>query len=105
MKCGAAQCFEKEQGRVLRRPGSEAALAEEIFIIEAKFFEAGASYVGEFELGLFGSSTGLAAFGDILCSGAGCLHHLIVSAAVLLNVEVAESYGDIVDELSDLKGF
>lgn len=47
----------------------------------------------------------MAAFGDVLGSGTGCLHHLIAGATVFFNVKGAETNSDIIDQLSNLKGF
>jgi hypothetical protein len=33
------------------------------------------------------------------------LHHLVVSAAALLNVAITETDGDVIDKLRDLKAF
>ena len=81
----------------------EAALAEEILVVEAQFLERGAGDVGEFELGLLRGATGLAALGNVLHAAAGGLHHLVVGAAARWDVAVAELGREIVAELRELE--
>jgi len=40
---------------------------------------------------------------DVLDTGAGGLHHLVVGAAALVDVVVAEAHRHIVDQLCDLE--
>jgi hypothetical protein len=78
-------------------------LPEEILKIELQFFEAGAGHIGELKFGLFGGVGRLAALGDIPHAAARGLHHLIVSAAAFLDVEVAEPHGHVIGQLRYLK--
>lgn len=80
-------------------------MSEEVLVVEAKFFQAGAGDLGEFELHFFGGGAGLAAFGDVLDATAGGLDHLVVGAAAGADVAVAEAHGDVVDELGELERF
>lgn len=50
------------------RPFLEAADSQKVAVIFQEFFQAGASDVGEFDFGCFGSAGGLAAFENILLS-------------------------------------
>ncbi len=88
---------------VFAGPEREGALTEEVFVVEPEFFEAGAGYVGEFEFGFLGGAAGLAAFGDVLHAGTRGLDHLVVGAAALFEVAVAETDGHVVRKLGDLE--
>ena len=88
---------------MFRWPLLQAALTQKILIIQPQFLQARAGHVGEFEFGFFGRAAGLAALSDILCAGTRSLHHLIVRAAALLDVAIAETHGHIIDQLRHLK--
>jgi len=79
--CLAAACYKGLSAGVVAGPEGEAAVSEEVFVVEAEFFQAGAGDLGEFELHFFGGGAGRAAFGDILDAAAGGLDHLVVGAA------------------------
>src|SRR5690625_6373658 len=51
---GEAPLNEVVAARVVVGPEVQAALAQEVFVVEATFFEAGARHVGQLELHLFG---------------------------------------------------
>src|SRR5579859_5254929 len=76
--------------KIAALPERQAVLAEKVFVVKAQLFEARARYVRKFQFGLLGSAGGLAAFGYVLHSAAGGLHHLIVSAAALFYVAIAK---------------
>lgn len=78
--------------------------AEIIAIVVEKFFEAGASDAGEFDLGLFGSAGGLAALEEVLFAGAGGLDHLVYGAVALEEELVGEAEGDVEDDLGLVEG-
>ncbi len=80
-------------------------MAQEVLIVEAEFLQTGPSDIGELDLHFLRGAAGLAAFGDILYAAPGCLHHLVMSTAIAADVGVAESDGDIIAQLCDLKGF
>ena len=70
-------------------------LAQQVFVVEAEFFQAGPGHVDQFQCHLFGGSSGFAAFGDALEFAAGCLDHLIMSTAAtkdLLGIREAEGF-------------
>ena len=103
--CLAASCDEGFAAGVVGGPEREAAVAEEVFVVEAEFFQAGAGDLGEFEFCFFGCGAGRATFGDVLDAAAGGLDHLVMGAAAWVDVAVAEADGDVVDELGELEGF
>ena len=78
-------------------------VAEEVLVVEEKFFEAGAGDVHEAQLGLRGSSGGTTAFGDVLATGAGGLHHLVHEARTPVHELFAEPDGGVVDERRSLE--
>lgn len=86
-------------------PEREFALAEEVLVVEAEFFEAGACDIGELEFRLLGGAAGLTAFGNVLDTTAGCLYHLVVSAAEFADKLLAEADGKIEGQLGNLKTF
>lgn len=51
---------------VLASPLRMATLPQEVFVIEAQLFEAGAGNISQFKLHLLRSAAGLAALGDVL---------------------------------------
>src|SRR6185295_7632563 len=57
----------------------------------------------QLELGFLRSSRGLAALGDVLHSAAGRLHHLVAGSAAAVDVTLAETYRDVVDQLRQLE--
>jgi len=99
----AAAGDEIAAARVVAFPERQGALAEEVLVVEAELLEAGTGDVGESELGPFRRAAGLAALGDVLHPAARGLDHLVVRAAALRNIAVAEPHRDIEGELSDLE--
>lgn len=89
---------------MVRCPFGEATRAEEIAVILEEFFEAGAGYVRELDLGFLGSARGLAAFDDVLLARAGGLDHLVVGAVALGEEAVAEMDRGVIDNLGFLVG-
>ena len=73
--------------------------AEEVFVVEEQFFEAGAGDVGEFHLHFRGGHRGFAGFGDVLLSRAGGLDHLVDGAVAALEEALTEPVGEAVDDL------
>jgi len=65
---GATSGLEAHQGRVIRRPGRQAALPQIILIVQPQFLQAGARHVGEFEPGFFGRATGLGLPSAMFCT-------------------------------------
>src|SRR5690625_5454112 len=61
---GEAPLNEVVAARVVVGPAVQAAQAPEDFVVEAKFFEAGARHVGQLELHHFGRAAPAAALGD-----------------------------------------
>src|SRR5690625_1060285 len=96
---GEAPLNEVVAARVVVGPEVQAALSQEVFVVEAEFFEAGARHVGQLELHLFGRAARDAALGDVLHAGSCSLHHLVVGAAAQADVSVAEAYREIIDKL------
>ncbi len=100
---GAAPRHQGLAPRVAAAPPWQAALSQEVLVVEAQFLQAGPSDTRQFELGFLGCSRGLAALGDILHAGTGGLHHLVARAAVLFNIAVAKTDRNVVHELRHLK--
>jgi hypothetical protein len=65
---------------IILGPLAQAPLAQEIFVIEQEFVEAGASYIHEPEFGLAGGRRSPAALGNILAATPRSLHHLVDGA-------------------------
>jgi hypothetical protein len=82
----------------------KAALAQEIFIVEEEFVEAGAGDVDEAKFGLAGSIGGAAALGNILATTMSGLNHLVTGSGALVDKVFAEIDGGVVDDGGDLKG-
>ena len=91
-------------GRLALAPQRQSALAQEVFEVEQKFFQAGARDAYELQLEFLRSARGLAALGNILTSAARGLNHLIVSSRALVDEPIAKLYRRIVDELGLLEG-
>jgi hypothetical protein len=89
--------------RILSIPERQALVSEKILIVQSQLFQAGACYVGQFQLHLFGGPRRSAAFGNILNTGPGRLDHLVMGSAPFIDVTVTESNGYVVNQLSDLK--
>ena len=89
--------------RIVLGPLHPSPLAEVVLVVQSQFLEAGAGHIGEFEFGLFRGAAGLAALGDVLHAAARSLHHLVVSAAALVNVAVTKPHRHIVAQLRELK--
>ena len=81
-------------------PDGVIADAEVILVVEEEFFEAGAGDVDELQFGFGGSDGCFAAFGDVLFSGPGGLHHLVDGAVPPAEEAVGEAEGEVVDDLS-----
>ena len=60
--------------------------------------------VGELDLHFLGGAGGLAAFEDVLFAGACRLHHLVDGAVFTGEEALAETVGEIVDDLGFLVG-
>lgn len=73
-------------------------MAEEVFVIQEQFLQAGAGHVGEAEFGLRGGGRGAAAFGDVLTVAAGGLDHLVDGTRAWVEEALAEPDGGVVDE-------
>lgn len=84
-------------------PERQVSVPEEVLVVQAEFFQAGAGHLGEFELHFFGGGAGFAALSDILHAAAGGLHHLVVGTASFSDVSVAKANRHIVAELGDLE--
>jgi hypothetical protein len=80
-----------------------AALPQEILIVEAQLFQAGARYVGQLHLHFFRSTAGLTPFGDILYTAPRRLNHLVVRAAALADVAITKPDRHVKDKLRYLK--
>ena len=89
-------------GRVLA-PEPEAALAEEILVVQEQLFQAGPSDSCGLQLALPGGGGGHASFRDVLYPAARGLNHLIVSAGALVHKPIAEDHGGIVNHLCRLE--
>lgn len=100
----AAQLADVEGFFAVLVPDGVIADAEVILVVEEEFFEAGAGDVDELQLGFGGSDGGFAAFGDVLFSGSGGLHHLVDGAVPPAEEAVGEAEGEVVDDLSLLVG-
>ena len=80
------------------RPLRQVAVAQEVFVVEKEFFEAGAGDIYEAQFGLRRGGGGAAALGYVLASGAGGLHHLVCGARAGIEKAFAKPVGGIVDE-------
>lgn len=79
-------------------------LAKEIFVVEQELVKAGARDAYQAQLGLAAGAGGAAAFGDVLASAAGGLHHLVVGSGACVYKAVAKVDCAIIDGLGHLKG-
>jgi hypothetical protein len=89
--------------RVEVLPDRQTALAQEIFVVSMEFFQAGPGGAGELQFDFLGGGRGFAAFHDVLHAGARGLNHLVVSAALAVNVFVAEAHGHVINDFSHLE--
>ena len=74
------------------------ASAQEILVVDEKFFETGSRDICELELYFGRGLGGFAAFRDILLPGAGGLYHLVDGAVSSTEKTLAETIGKIVDD-------
>ena len=88
---------------VLGLPLLQPPLPEKVLIVQSQFLQAGAGHVGELEFSLLRGAAGLAALGDVLHARTRRLHHLIVGAAALLDVAIAETHRHVVHQLRHLE--
>jgi hypothetical protein len=84
-------------------PEGQAALAEEVFVIQQQLIETGAGDIDQAQFGLAGACGGAAAFGDVLAAAARGLHHLVGRARALIDEPIAKGDGRIVDDRRDLE--
>jgi len=98
-----AQIYQFLPKGVVSLPLFQPPLAQEVLVVELQLFQAGAGDACQLEFELLGGSAGLAALGDVLDAGAGGLDHLVVGAAALVDVAIAEADGYVVDELGHLE--
>ena len=97
--------YQFRPARVLARPLRQPALPQIILIVQPQFLQAGARHVRELEFRFLGRAARLAALRDVLHARTRRLHHLVVGAAALLDVPVAETHRHIVGQLRHLKAF
>ena len=102
---GGAAGDQLRAARVGAGPLRQAALPQEILVVAPQFLQARPADVRQFQFHLLRRSGGLASLGDVLNSGARGLCHLVVSAALAVNITVAETDRHIVDQLRNLKAF
>jgi len=87
----------------IRRPLSQAPMAEIIFEVEQKLLQTRPGDIEQAQFGLGGGRSGTARLGDILASGARRLNHLIDQTAARIEKVLAEPVGGIVDQRGGLK--
>ena len=87
---GAAAVNQVLPAGIVTIPDRQAALAQEILVVEPQLFQAAPRHIGEFEFGLFRGPRGLTPFRDILHTRPRRLHHLVVGTAALSDVAVAK---------------
>ena len=75
------------------------ASAQEILVVDEKFFKTGSRDICELELYFGRGLGGFAAFRDILLPGASSLYHLVDGAISPMKEAVAELVGETVDDL------
>jgi len=78
-------------------------LTEKILIVQTQFFQTGSSHIGQFQFGLFRGTRGLGTFRNVLHTGPGRLDHLVMRPAAALDITVAKSSRQIVNQLRHLK--
>ena len=100
---GLILCFPKladvERFLGIFLPQREIPNPEKVLIIQEQFLQTRPGDVGELEFHLRGGDGGLAAFGDVLFSGTGGLHHLVDSAVSAFEELLAEAEGEVIDDL------
>ena len=100
---GAAPCHQCRPAGIFLGPLWQAVLAQKVLVVQQQFLKAGAGHAREFQFRLLRCTAGRTAFRDVLDPAACRLHHLVVSAAALVDVAIAEPDGYIVAKLGDLE--
>jgi hypothetical protein len=88
---------------MIRWQKGQPSLPQEIFVVEPQLLQAGPRDVGQLELSFLRSARRLAPLGNVLHSAARRLHHLIASSAPAVDVSLAETYRNVVDQLPQLE--
>lgn len=94
----AAEAADVESLAGVLGPDELFAHAQEVFVVEEEFLQAGAGDVRELELALGGGLRGLAGLGDVLLTRAGGLHHLVDGAVALPEKLFAELVREVVED-------
>jgi hypothetical protein len=100
---GASAVDQLLPARIFAFPKRKTALAQEILVIQAQFFHARPRHIGQLDFGFLRGAGSLAALGDVLDTRPRRLHHLIVCAAAMVDIALAETNRHVKNQLRDLK--